>query len=257
VHLPQHVKRATATAASAASPPISSNVELHETQNRLRQKFAGDHRRTPAAAASLMLGVKEFLDFATEIVAIGDLEAEKLSSDAERALRSGATAQAVEQAQEDPVDMFVNAIPSALASGRAHLTSKDGTKPACAPSLLGWQRTTKTYKPESAGDIYYESKDDWSPQGERIGWLASEHVWILPDESIAVVERVLREQGRSIAIGRHTLGRRLRERGWLIEIGKDSFTKVVNIGAEGTARVFVFSRSRLFPSSEKGSGACE
>jgi len=100
-----------------------------------------------------------------------------------------------------------------------------------------------------------ETKVDLSPQG-RIGWLVGEKIWLLPDESIAAVDRVLRDQGRSIAIGRNTLGKRLREKGWLIEIGKDSFTKVVNIG-EGTARVFVFSRSQLFPSSEKGSGACE
>jgi hypothetical protein len=227
--------------------------QLHETQNRLRQKFVGAHRRTPEAAASLMLGVKEFLDFATEIGAIGDLKAEALSSAAEQALCSGATAQATEHAQEDPVEMFINAIASALASGRAHLTSRDGTKPAYAPSLLGWRRITKTYERETAGDTYCGTNDDWSPQGDRIGWLASEHAWILPDESIAVIEHVLREQGRSIAISRNTLGKRLRETGWLIEIGKDSFTKVVNIG-EGTARVFVFSRSRLFPSSEKGPG---
>jgi hypothetical protein len=65
-----------------------------------------------------------------------------------------------------------------------------------------------------------------------------------------------RDQGRSIAIGRNTLGKRLREKGWLIDMDKTSFTKVVNIG-EGTARVFVFSKSRLFPSCEKGSEGCE
>ena len=235
---------------AARANTIDLAKELHETQNWLCQKFAGDHSRTSQIAASLMLGVKEFLDFATEIGTIGDLEAEKLYSGAEQDLR--ATAQATEQAQQDPVDMFVNAIRSALASGRAHLTSKDGTQPAYAPSLLGWRKTTKTYEGKTAGDIYY----DWSPQGDRIGWLASEYVWILPDESIAVIEGVLREQGRSIGISRSTLGKRLRENKWLIETGKDSFTKVVNIG-EGTARVFVFSRSQLFPSSEKGSRGCE
>jgi hypothetical protein len=213
--------------------------DLHKTQNRLRRNFAGGHRRTPDAAASLMLGVKEFLDFAVEIGAIGDLEAEALFTAAEHALRCGATAQAVEQAQEDPVEMFVSGIASALASGRAHLTSRDGTEPANAPSLFGWRKVPKN-----------GAEDCWLAQGDRIGWLASDRILILPDESIAVIERVLREQGRSIAISRSALGKRLREKGWLIEVSNNTFTKVVSIGGEGSVRVFVFAKSQLFPPAE-------
>jgi hypothetical protein len=62
----------------------------------------------------------------------------KLDGAAE-ALRSSAAAQETEQAQEDPVQMFVEAIPSVLAAGRAHLTNKDGTSPEEAPSL-GWRQ---------------------------------------------------------------------------------------------------------------------
>ena len=218
--------------------------ELHEKQNRLRQKFTGDHRRTPDAGASLLLGVEEFLDFATEVGAISALEAHDLSIAAEAALRSSADAQATELAQENPVTMFVDAVVSVLASGRAHLTTKDGTEPASAPSLFGWRRTpTKRYDQAADGER-------WSSQGDRIGWLVSEQVWLLPDQSIAVIEGTLREQGRSLAIGRSTLGKRLREERWLIELGKnDNPTKPVNIAGH-TVRVFVFAKARLFPSSE-------
>jgi hypothetical protein len=76
---------------------------------------------------------------------------------------------------------------------------------------------------------------------------------LLPKESRAAVEHVLREQGRSLAISHHTLGNRLRDKGWLVDFDKKSFTKTVRIGA-GTSRVFVFARSRLFPSSEEEEG---
>jgi hypothetical protein len=216
--------------------------ELHEKQNRLRDKFTGDHRRTPNTAASLLLGVEEFLDFATEIGAIGDLEAENLSSTAEQALRSRAAAQAIEQAQEDPVNMFVNAIPSALAAGRAHLTDLKDNEPADDPSLFGWRKHLVETKEGT--------EIEWLARGDRIGWLVDEQVWLLPDESIAAINRVLQETGRSLGIGRNTLGKRLREKGWLVEVSKDSFTKVVKIGDGVTERVFVFSKIRLFPLSE-------
>jgi len=83
-----------------------------------------------------------------------------------------------------------------------------------------------------------------------MGWVAGEQIWLLPNESIAVIEGTLREQGRSLGIGRSTLGKRLREKGWLIELGKnDNPTKPVNIGGH-TVRVFAFAKARLFPSSE-------
>src|SRR5262249_46410132 len=153
--------------------------------------------------------VEEFLDFATEIGAIGDLEAENLFSTTEQALRSGATAQTTEQAQEDPVDVFINAVRSVLAAGRAHLTDRKGLEPADNPSSLGWRGHTI---PTRTGP-----EVEWLPRGDRVGWLVSGQVWLLPDESIAVIAGALREQGRSLAISRSTLGKRLREQGWLIE----------------------------------------
>lgn len=187
-----------------------------------------------------MLGVKEFLDFAVEIRAIGDLEAEAKSEAAEEALRSSAAAQAIEQAQEDPVRMFVEGIPSVLASCRGHLTNKDGTAPEEASSL-GWRQTSR--------QVFGTTSYDAVPQGDRIGWLVGEQVWLLPNESLAAVNRLLHEQGRSIPVSRDSLGKRLREQKWLIENDKDTFTKKVRIGA-GTQRVFVFSRAQLFPSSD-------
>jgi hypothetical protein len=109
-------------------------AELHRTHDQLCGKFTGDHGRTPAAAAALMPGVNLFLNFATDIDAISDLNAETLSDTVRTKLDTQTTVQANEQAQEDPVTMFVEAVPALLAAGRAHLTDRDGDKPLANPS---------------------------------------------------------------------------------------------------------------------------
>jgi len=121
------------------------------------------------------------------------------------------------------VRMFVEAIASVLAAGRAHLTDKDGCKPADDdPSVFGWRKSQRK--------TLMETRDEWSPQGDRIGWLVGEQVWLLPDESMAAVNRLLHEQGRSIPVSRNSLGKRLREQEWLTETDKDTFTKKVRLG---------------------------
>jgi hypothetical protein len=211
--------------------------QLAREQTRLSGNFLGEHRRTAYAAASLMLGAEIFLDFALEIDAVGDIEAARLLGDAEARLGAITAIQAVEQQQEDPVDIFVNAIPALLAAGKAHLADKDGSKPGSDPSLLGWRESTRY-------DAQRNSHTYWVEQGDRIGWLADGQVWLLPDVSVAAVERLLRDQGRSLGIGRNALGKRLREKDWLVETDRGSFTRTKRTNA-GPARVFVLSAARL------------
>jgi hypothetical protein len=115
----------------------------------------------------LLLGVIEFLNFAVDAGAIGDLEAEALLGRGEQALHYLAANQAGEQTQEDPVIMFVGAIPAVLAAGRAHLTSRDGNKPSYDdPSIFGWRNVHR----ETPVGI----SADRAPHGDRLGWLVDE-----------------------------------------------------------------------------------
>jgi hypothetical protein len=229
---------------AACANATDLSAELHRTQDQLCGTFTGDHRRTPAAAAALMLGVNQFLNFATDIGAISDLNAETLSDTVRAKLEIQTAVQANEQAQEDPVTIFVEAVPALLAAGRAHLTDKDGNKPGKADRgadtafLFGWRKRER--------ETFTGTRNEWSPQGDRIGFLVELQVWLLPEIAIAAINRLLGEQGRSLPIGRHTLGKRLREAGWLAETDKQSFT-VVKRADGAPQRVFVFEHSKLFP----------
>jgi hypothetical protein len=218
-------------------------TDLEQTLAKQGKNFLAEHRRTGAAAASLALGVHEFLTFALQSGAIDLAMAKTWFANAKTALQDITGAQKVEQAQEDPVNLFVDRVVSLLASGAAHLTDKDGTEPEWAPTLLGWRATTETYKEAGALPVI---RTKMTPQGHRIGWLTDTEVWLLPDETLDAVQRV---NGHTFPIGRNALGKRLRDRGLLVATEKDSFTKKVRAGG-GTPRVFVFERSWLLPNPE-------
>jgi hypothetical protein len=196
----------------------------------LRAKVTAAHRRTPDITAGLMLGVDAFLQFALDIGAIDEVQSRKDA--AWRALVAGAGAQSQELRDEDPVELFLDAVPTVLASGRAHLASRDGRAPLCDASAFGWQQ-------RQHGDEMV-----WVPQGRTIGWVANAQIWLLPDAAIGEVNAMLREQGRGIPIARRALGLRLREAGRLVEHDEDTFTKVVRVGGS-IQRVFVVEAGTL------------
>src|SRR5262249_28326096 len=127
---------------------------------------------------------------------------------------------------EDPAEIFLDAVPTLLAAGRAHIASRNGGVPCDKPATLGWRK-------REHGEEW-----TWEPQGKRIGWVAEKQIWLLPDVAIGEVDAMLRDQGRGIRISRRTLGRRLREAGKLIAFDDGTFTKVVRIDGS-SQRVFV------------------
>ena len=70
---------------------------------------------------------------------------ETLSDTVRAKLETQTAVQANEQAQEDPVTIFVEAVPALLVAGRAHLTDKDGDRP-CIADNTRWVRQPQTYK---------------------------------------------------------------------------------------------------------------
>jgi hypothetical protein len=218
--------------------------ELRDRQLELRADVAGDHRRTPDIAASLALGIDFFLRFAAEAGVVGPEERERLWSRAWQALRAGAAAQSAEHRQEDPVQMFVEAIPAVLAAGMGHLANRGGEVPETEgnPTVFGWRRRSSFSKEVSAEVTQIGS--EWAPQGVGIGWIEGYELWVLPDPAIAAVQRMLREQGKSLAIGRNALGKQLRDAGWIIDSTDGSFTKVVTVGGS-SQRVFAMDRGKV------------
>jgi hypothetical protein len=224
---------------------------LANTQSKLREWFAGHHRRTPDALASLMLGVETFLDFAVDREALEPADTNALSDAALTSLRTKAEAQTTEQTEENPVTMFIDALPAVLFAGRGHLTTQHGVRPDSEDaSQLGWrvrERETSGAVNQWVSPQETRIAELWEPRGDRIGFLVGLQVWLLPDPALAAVNSLLAGRGRILPVGRNTLGKRLREAGCLAETNSKSHTITKNIG-RGTARVWVLEKRLLFPS---------
>jgi hypothetical protein len=58
------------------------------------------------------------------------------------------------QSASDPVQMFLDSVQAAIASGRAHVANIDGSVPSDVQAW-GW----------------WKVGIDWTPKGRRIGWV--------------------------------------------------------------------------------------
>jgi len=217
-------------------------VLLARRQQELRAMVRAAHRRTPDITAGLMLGIDMFLRFAVDAGAISKEEVQNRTEAAWRVLTEAASAQTAEQRDEDPVEIFLDAVPEVLSSGRAHIARCDGSEPCQEPFVFGWIRRADKMA-EQGSDGSFTSTPQWMARGRCIGWLAGSKLWLSPDAAIAEINAMLHEQGRVIPISRLALGRRLREAGRLVEPDGGT-TKPVWIGG-ATVRVFVLDATKV------------
>jgi hypothetical protein len=115
-------------------------------------------------------------------------------------------AQQEEQLAVDPVRRFLELLWAAVAGGRAHLAGATGDRPEQTPERYGWRE-----HPVGA----YERKE-WRPEGERIGWVADQDLYLDEDLAYAAAQQLARDQGEALTIRVRTLTRRLEERGLLL-----------------------------------------
>ena len=211
--------------------------KLKNEIDRLRAKAISSaaHRRTPDIVANLMFGWSCFLDFAVEVGAIDTATAEKLAAEAWQAIGQAATEQAQHQAGSDPVQRFRELISAALASGKAHVAAEDGGEPE-SPQAWGWRQ-----RQVGAGDY---ARFEWQPQGDRIGWVGDDALYLDRDAAFSVVQKLASEQGESLGISGRTLVKRLDERGLLVS--KDNGRLTVRRSLQGRRRqVLHLSRESL------------
>jgi hypothetical protein len=193
-----------------------------EIHDRLRQEHAelrdrapadGQHARTPALVANLALGLRYFLEFALQVGALDADDADHLWKVGLRTLAETAAEQASHIIESEPTVYFLRLLSAALASGRAHVASPEGTEPA-SPEAWGWRAGGHT----QAGDGFGESATIWIAQGRRIGWLDEHHLYLEPEAAFAEAQELSRHQGESMPISPRTLHKRLFERDLLAEV---------------------------------------
>lgn len=110
-------------------------------------------------------------------------------------------------------------ISSAVASGRAHIASTSGEKPQGNAGALGWRKTGGEYA-------------DWRPQGDRIGWVDGENLYLEPEASYRVAQTQA-QGGEALTVGARTLRKRIKERGYLVSIDEKRQTLTVRRTVEG------------------------
>ena len=186
------------------------------------------HKRTPGIVADLALGLRYFLLFANEVGALSEAESEDLWVRGWLALGKAAAAQSQHQSASEPTQRFRELLSAAVASGRAHLAGTEGVEPT-SPGAWGWRL----------------SGEEWRPQGERVGWITGEDLYLEPEAAFAAAQRQGRDSGDALTISSKTLRRRLHERGLLASMDDTRGVLTVRRVLDGSRRNVLHTSSNL------------
>ena len=177
--------------------------------------FASAHARTSSDYASLKAGLILFVEFINETGAFPPSEVRDFEERAEKALRALMARQADNQGEEDEVKRFFSLLQSALSAGRCHVSDKfNQGPPAERPHFWGWRMVAL---PSEDGKTTEQGK----PQGQRIGWTDGKFLLLDGEAAFAVAQVYAREQGATFEITKHTLWKRVHERGLLADTSKE------------------------------------
>lgn len=193
----------------------------HELQE-IRTAYPASHGRTSEIAANLELGWTFFLEFAEGCGAVTADRSREIRQTVRAALLEGSRDQMEEQAEADPVELFCDALSSALSSGRCYVEGPDG-KPPAEPGSWG-------YTPRPGFDPV-----EWAPANRqgRVGWLLPEGLYLEPAAAYKAANTQL---DSGLGIGRPALTKRLRDRGLLKSVGGSRHIPVIPPRSVGSHR---------------------
>lgn len=208
---------------------------LREEQAKLRDEARGEgqHARTPGIIADLTIGLEYFLEFAVDAKAITSEDRKALLDRGRAALAAAGAAHGSNIAAAEPTGQYLRLLSSALASGAAHIASRDGSQPHDARSW-GWHLE---------GTI-------WRPQGSCIGWLVNDQVYLEPDAAYACAQSIAHKQGESLTVGEQTLRHRLKDKNLLVTTDPTREKLVVRRVLQGVRREVLHIKWHAMPSSE-------
>ncbi|MBL8167622.1 MAG: hypothetical protein JNJ50_05685, partial [Acidobacteria bacterium] len=134
------------------------------------------------------------------------------------------------QVSENPALRFIELLQAALASGRAHLAATDSGKPeADQVDACGWR--------------------DGEAQGDRIGWIDGDDVFLQPDAAYRCVQ-AMASNGEGVTVASKTLWKRLKEAGLLASVGSDDRQMVRKQIGQTRLRVLHLKAEKLSGSVE-------
>ncbi|MFQ6031204.1 MAG: DUF927 domain-containing protein, partial [Dehalococcoidia bacterium] len=192
--------------------------QYEEVQRSLKEEVAnlrdqahqsGQHRRTPDIVARLGVGLRYFLEFAQDRGAMTSQMREDVWARCWSALGETAAFQATHQQVAEPATQFLELLGGVIASGRAHIASTKGKKPD-SPEAWGWREITV-----GTGDY---TRQEWGPQGHRVGWVEDTALYLNAAAAYAEVQRLAGDGGDALTVTLPTLKRRLHDKGLLASI---------------------------------------
>jgi hypothetical protein len=211
---------------------LQERLKEERAELRALASTSAQHRRTPGITADLALGLRYFLNFARESQAISTQEAGKLWEKGWRALGAVASAQLQHQVADEPTRRFRELLGAAVASGQAHVADPKGDEPKGsdprAPTAWGWREVT-------VGTGEHE-RDEWRPQGNLVGWVEEDSLYLEPESAYAAAQRQGRDSGDQLTITGRTLRKRLGERGLLLSVDEARGTLTVRKVVGGRRR---------------------
>ena len=206
---------------------------LKVSDHRAKALFSTAHARTPDIVANLQAGFELYLEFGVVSGAITAAEGDRLADRCWDALRDAAAAQARHQGETEPAARFLILVRSVLSSGRAHLENRSGGVPDQSPRSCGWR---------------HGSSGDCQPQGDCIGWVECDDVYLEPVSAFRAAQIAARDSGDTFGISEQTLKKRLREKGLLASVDKNRGTLTIRRKICGSSKdVLHFHRQTILP----------
>lgn len=184
------------------------------------------HKRNASTLAQLARAWNCWLGFACEVGAITPDERKEIWRRVWAALDVAGKGQDQYQASENPASRFIELIQAALASGKAHLAAIDGGKPDSADAqAYGWR--------------------DGEAQGDRIGWLDGDDLYLQPDAAYSLARRMATD-GEGLSVSSQTLWKRLNEAGLLASTDTARNTNKVRRTIAGKSNPVIHLRAEFF-----------
>jgi hypothetical protein len=207
-------------------------VRFRERRTVLRAKFAG-HHRVADNLADMLATLELVAEFATSCGALTDQQA--FLADAEAALLELAAPITQAIAEEAVAERFLRHLQAAFVAGAGHVELLQGGMPTTQAPLLGW----------SVG-----SDGTPRPSGPRIGWVDHQHLYLLPEAAIGVVQAIAGRLGQRLPAGQTTIGQRLDDAGLLVQRDMRHLTTKVSV-AGGRPRCWVLALASILDVAER------
>jgi hypothetical protein len=213
----------------AGTPQWRSDLAERRAELTHHVQLHTDIKRTVATTIELGAALSLFLEFAVDVGALTDDQAKMHWQRCWRAIRDAARGQSEHLAESEPTTQFGTYLMAAIASGKAHLTDRDGAAPV-QPEAWGWV---------SDGD------DRRVARGDRIGWLVAGHIYLEPTAAYAVAQGMAQRHGEALGLGAQQLWKRLAAKGFLASRDTTRRTNTIRRTLAGQSRTVLHIMSAL------------